>query len=187
MMNSVLRSQPTTLKFSHSILLGLACSSLLVMSQGCAPLHLGNTPFGPDNSNQYTRRGDASTLADVSMNEKVYYAVKRAKLENAVVLQVLDDENPARVLPLPEGGRAVYVSELLTQTGVMKKLGHIEATLYRASSDSISGVPMEIKMGRSRDNIQPSSDYALQAGDRVMVSKATNPALEMLFDGLVGN
>jgi hypothetical protein len=121
------------------------------------------------------------------MNEKVYYAVKRAKLENAVVLQVIDDENPARILPLPEGDRTVYVSELLSQTGVMKKLGHVEATLYRTSSDSINGIPMEIKMGRSRDNVQPASDYALQAGDRVMVSKATNPALEMLFDGLIGN
>lgn len=186
-MNSALRPQVLTSKFRHPMLLGLALTSLLTTTQGCAPLHLANAPFGPDSSNQYARRGDTATVADVSMNEKVYYAVKRAKLENAVVLQVIDDENPARILPLPEGDRAVYVSELLSQTGVMKKLGHVEATLYRTSSDSINGIPMEIKMGRSRDNVQPASDYALQAGDRVMVSKATNPALEMLFDGLIGN
>lgn len=121
------------------------------------------------------------------MTEAVYYAVKRAKSENGVVLQVVGDNHPVRVLPLPDDERTVYVSELLSQTGVLEALGYVEATLFRASSESISGVRMEIKMERSKDSVQPSSDYALQAGDRLMVSKAANPAIEMLLNGIVGN
>ncbi|MDC0295262.1 hypothetical protein OAL35_00245 [bacterium] len=120
------------------------------------------------------------------MTEQVYHSVRQAKSDNGVVLQVVGDSPTARVLPLPEAGQSVYVSELLTQTGVLGKLGHVEATLYRHSDEIIGGIPMEIKMGRSRDNVQPASDYALQPGDRLLVSKAANPALEMLLGGLLG-
>ena len=64
------------------------------------------------------------------MTEAVYYAVKRAKSENGVVLQVVGDNHPVRVLPLPDDERTVYVSELLSQTGVLKALGYVEATLF---------------------------------------------------------
>jgi len=158
----------------------------LVGSWGCAPLQLPKNPFQIPSSTGGNQLSLGSRV-DSSMTEAVYYAVKRAKSENGVVLQVVGDNHPVRVLPLPDDERTVYVSELLSQTGVLKALGYVEATLFRASSESISGVRMEIKMERSKDSVQPSSDYALQAGDRLMVSKAANPAIEMLLNGIVGN
>ena len=153
---------------------------------GAPPLQLPNNPFQIPSSTGGNQLSLGSRV-DSSMTEAVYYAVKRAKSENGVVLQVVGDNHPVRVLPLPDDERTVYVSELLSQTGVLKALGYVGATLFRASSESISGVRMEIKMERSKDSAQPSSDYALQAGDRLMVSKAANPAIEMLLNGIVGN
>ena len=163
----------------------LATIFLTTIFCGCAPLQLPTSLFPDKKSDGFRRQGIATDI-DPSMTEKIYYAVRQAKAENGVVLQVIGDASTVRVLPLPEGDRTVYVSELLTQTGVIEKLGHVDATLHRPSDESISGVPMEIKMGRSRDNVQPSSDYALQPGDRLTVRKATNPALELLFDGFLG-
>lgn len=163
-----------------------SCLYCLVIFSGCTPLQVPRTPFQSQPSSDYRKHG-VGMAADGSMNKGTYYAVKQARAENGVVLQVIGEKPQARVLPLPSGENTAYVSELLTQTGVIQKLGHIEATLYRSSPDSIAGIPMEIKLGRSKDNIQPSSDYALQAGDRLVVDKATNPALQMLFDGLLGN
>lgn len=162
------------------------CFSHLLIFIGCAPLQLPSTSFSRQQSGDYRRHG-VDTVANGSMNESTYYAVKRALAENGVVLQIVGEKAKVRVLPLPNGDSTAYVSELLTQTGVIQKLGHIEATLYRSSPDSIAGIPMEIQMTSSRDTIQPASDYALQTGDRLVVRKATNPALEMLFDGLLGN
>ncbi len=103
-----------------------------------------------------------------------------------MVLQVIGDDVPARVLPLPPGTHSVYVSELLTQTGVLKKLDNVDATLFRSSTDSIGGIPMEVNMSKDGKSVRPESDYSLQAGDRLMVSKATNPAAQAMFNAMLG-
>jgi hypothetical protein len=158
----------------------------IVLFAGCAPLRTPNSPFHGQQLSSGYQQQNLATAAGGAMNEKAYYAVKQAKSENAVVLQVVDEKPLSTVLPLPEAGRTAYVSELLTQSGVIQKLGHVQATLYRYSPEFITGLPMEIKMGRSGDNVQPASDYALQAGDRLVVEKSVNPALAMLFEGILG-
>ena len=67
---------------------------------------------------------------DHAVQEKAYYAVRQAKAENGVVLEVIGDAIPARTLPLPSGEQTVYVSDLLEETGVMDKLDTVAATLY---------------------------------------------------------
>ena len=110
--------------------------------------------------------------ASGSVAEMVYYGTQRAKAQNGIVLHLVGDSTPIRVLPMPEGGQSVYVSQLLKQTGVIQKLGSVEATLFRHSSHSIGGVPMECKMSKDGQHVRPESDYALQSGDRLRVTKA---------------
>ena len=119
--------------------------------------------------------------ADGSMSMETYQRIRQAKEQNAVVLQVAGDEAPIRVLPLPEQGKSVFVSELLTQTGLLKKFGAVNATLFRPSADSISGIRMDVKLTED-GKIDPASDYALQAGDRVHVSQRTSSGLQSLVD-----
>lgn len=121
----------------------------------------------------------AALSADGSLTMESYQKIREAKAQNAVVLQVAGDEQPVRVLPLPTGGKSVFVSELLNQTGVLKKLGTVEATLYRPSPDSIAGVRMEIKF-KDDGTIDPVSDYGLRPGDRVQVRKVTTTAFQSL-------
>lgn len=111
-------------------------------------------------------------MASNSVAQLVYQGTKQAKANGGIVLQVVGDETPVRVLPLPAEGQSVYVSQLLTQSGVKKQLGAVKATLFRHSTGSIGGMPMECKMTKDGENVRPESDYALQPGDRLRVEKA---------------
>jgi hypothetical protein len=159
---------------------------LAVSAQGCTHLVIPKTAFGR-HSRQYQGVDSSYDNGQSSVTEAVYHAVRRAKAENSVVLQVLgDEENPARVLPLPTGTHSVYVSELLTQTGVLRELNFVEATLFRYSTGAIGGIPMVVKMNDDKTAVLPESDYSLQPGDRLMVSKAANPIMQSLVDSLFG-
>ena len=160
-------------------------AAITLCSQGCTTLNLPKTPFHK-HSRAYQGVDSSFDGGQTSVSEQVYYAVRQANAENSVVLQVIGDENPARVLPLPPDTQSVYVSELLTQTGVLQKLDSVNATLFRYSTDSIGGIPMEVKMSEDGDSVRPESDYALQPGDRLMVSKAPNPAMKVLINAVLG-
>ena len=106
-----------------------------------------------------------------SVAQMVYQGTRQAKANGGIVLQVVGDETPIRVLPLPQDGRSVYVSQLLEQSGVKKQLGSVRATLFRHATGSIGGMPMECKMTKNGESVRPESDYALQPGDRLRVEK----------------
>jgi hypothetical protein len=118
---------------------------------------------------------------DGSMTMQAHQKIQEAKAQNAIVLQVAGDEQPIRVLPLPPGGRSVFVSELLTQTGVLRRLGAVDASLYRPSKESISGIKMEVKFAED-GSVDPASDYGLRPGDRVQVRAKTNSPIQKLVD-----
>lgn len=174
---------------------GVLVVGLVTLATGCSPLKLpsarGLDLMSPSpnllftgtsaHSSPYemadgTVPGDALS-ADGSMTMEGYQKIREAKAQNAVVLQVAGDDQPIRLLPLPAGEKSVFVSELLTQTGVLSKMGHVEATLYRPAPGSISGVKMDIKFD---DNglIDPASDYGLRPGDRVQVRKKSTSAIQ---------
>lgn len=163
----------------------LGCVAMVFGVQGCSTLNLPKTAFSK-NTREYQGFDSAFDGGQTSVSEKVYNAVRQARAENSVVLHVIGDENPARVLPLPVGQKSVYVSELLTQTGVLEKLGRVNATLFRNSTDSIGGIPMEVRMDENNTIVRPESDYALQAGDRLMVSEATAKPMDILVKEILG-
>lgn len=150
---------------------------------------LGSFGGSQSERDRYQPIGDAPALPSESLSESVYYKVRQAKAENGVVLQIVGDDDPIRILPMPpensgSGAPAVFVSTLLRQTGVHKKLGHIEATLYRASPETINGVRMDVHF---KDNvIRPETDYSLQPGDRLVVKKADRFALQNVIDMTLG-
>jgi hypothetical protein len=158
---------------------------------GCTSLKLpalslpGLLPGASTDQSQYEGM-DGSFQLQPSASEQIYHSVQRARSENAIVLEVVGDSTPVRVLPLPPGNKAVYVSNLLEQTGVRKKLDTVKATLYRHSSDSIGGIPMDVKMTRDARRVRPESDYALQAGDRLRVEKAISPVVAQLMNAVLG-
>ena len=163
---------------------------LAVAFSGCTPLNLTElripkTPFSKPEGNQYPGSPTGFELQPEAA-EQVYNGVREAKARNAVVLQVVNDSTPVRVLPLPADGRSVTVSTLLGQTKVAKKLGCVNATLFRPSADSISGMPLEIKLEKDGRSVRPETDYALRAGDRLRVRKAVNPAIQDLVNGVLG-
>jgi hypothetical protein len=164
-------------------LLGLA--TITLCATGCTSITMPKTVFSK-HSREYQGIDGAFDGGQTSISEKVHLAVRQAKAENGVVLQVVGDDNPARVLPLPPGRQSVYVSELLTQTGVQQKLENVHATLYRHSTDSIGGIPMEVKMSKDGDSVRPESDYSLQSGERLMASKAPHPAMQSLVHAILG-
>jgi hypothetical protein len=103
--------------------------------------------------------------------EEVFRKLREAQNQNSVLLQVVGDSTPLRVLPLPPDNRTVFVSELLEQTGIREKFGTIEATVYRADRKIPGGVPMEVRFNND-GTVQPQYDYHLQPGDRIRVAKA---------------
>jgi hypothetical protein len=141
-------------------------------------------PFSAPQSPEYAG-GDAGMAAG-EMNEQVYSGVREAVHRNAVVLQVVGDRSPVRVLPLPADGTPVSVSNLLTQTNLVKKMGAIDATLYRATPGSISGIPLDVRMSNDGRSVRAETDYALRPGDRLRVRKTVSPAMQGLVQSVLG-
>jgi hypothetical protein len=163
----------------------LCVAAVTLSAQGCTTIDFPTTAFSK-HSREYQGVDSSYDGGQTYASEQVYQAVRQAKAENGVVLQVIGDDVPARVLPLPPGTHSVYVSELLSQTGTQEKLGNVEATLFRSSTDSIGGIPMDVKMSKDGQSVRPESDYSLQAGDRLMVAKGANPAVQALFNAMLG-
>ena len=163
----------------------------MVCSVGCTSLRLPSLAVLTQNpmERMLADKTPASSYEDASgvpttyssEAERVYYRTRQAMNQGGMVLHIAGDENPVRVLPLPGDGRSVYVSQLLKQTGVVEKLGKVNVTLFRYSPQSINGLPMECRMNSGK-SIKPESDYALQPGDRVRITKDTSGGL----DDLVG-
>ena len=174
----------------NRVLSPIFAAFLALAFSGCTTLNLTEvrippTPFSKPKGNPYP---GAPTGFDLQPDaaEQVYNGVREAKARNAVVLQIVNDSSPVRVLPLPEDGRSVTISRLLDQSGVARKLGAVEATLFRPADDSISGMPLEIKLEKDGRTVRPETDYALRAGDRLRVRRAANPAIQEMVNGLLG-
>ncbi len=163
---------------------------LALVCSGCSALNVPElefprTPFVKPKIDRYPG-AEAGFAEHPEAAEQIYKGVREAKARNAVVLHVVGDSSPVRVLPLPEDGRSVTVSNLLTQTQVTKKLGTISATLFRPAADSISGMPLAVKMEKDGRKVRPECDYALRPGDRLRVKKSVSPTVQGLIDGVFG-
>jgi hypothetical protein len=160
-------------------------TALIISLTGCSTFEMPNSPFARPANSPYLSMSPSLDVKN-GVQEQAYYAVRQAKAENSIVLEVVGDSNPARLMPLPSGGKSVYVSDLITETGVLTKLEAINATLYRYAVGSLNGMPMEVRMSTDRTTVRPESDYALQAGDRLRVSQASNPAVQSLYNAFLG-
>ena len=164
-------------------LLGLALVAFF--SAGCSQFNVPEMPFGTPVPKRYQGLDQGFDTSN-RVSEQLYHAVRQARSDNGIVLEVVGDSTPARVMPLPPGEKTVYVSSLLEQTGVLQSLNAVDATLYRHSSEAISGIPMDVLMSKDGKSVRPESDYALQPGDRLKVRKAPNPAVQSLFNFMLG-
>jgi len=117
--------------------------------------------------------GGSSNQAMISPQdtEEVFRRIREAQTQNAILVQVIGDSNPLRVLPLPPDQRSVFVSDLLKQTGIQEKFGRIRVKVYRAQPGVPAGIPMEVKFNPKTGEVRPDSDYALRAGDRLQVAE----------------
>jgi hypothetical protein len=156
-----------------------------VLASGCTALDLPVLTYAKPSSPEY-RSIEPSFQLEPFNSEQAYYSVRQARSQNSIVLEVAGDSTPVRVFPLPPGQKSVFVSDLLNQTGIQKKFGSLKATLFRYSPDSIGGLRMEVKMAPDGRSVRPVSDYALHAGDRLRVDKATSPALTGLVNMMLG-
>lgn len=120
---------------------------------------------------------DATLSSDGSMTMEAYQKIREAKANHSVVLQVSGDSEPVRVLPLPPENQSVFVSELLTQTGLLKKFGRVDVVLFRPSAESISGTRMQVRF-KEDGTLDPATDYGLRPGDRLRVTKRTAGGIE---------
>ncbi len=164
--------------------IALAGPLILVLGAGCSNFAPGVFSY-PGDSSSLSAVGPGVALPNAD-SEAVYHKVREAAAQNSVVLEVVGNKQTLRVLPLPPEGQSVFVSTLLNDTGVLAKLGTIEATLYRNSPHAMGGVRMDVKMSPGQDAVSPESDYALRAGDRLQVRKAEYVALSNLIDATIG-
>ncbi len=164
---------PGFCNFTRHRLLG--CRVLARLQRGLATaLAIASLTIVPG-CNVFGQKDNAHPNSDFVLHESdsadVFKRVREAKAQNSVVVQVASDSAPVRVLPLPPDDRSVFVSDLLKQTGLQDKMGPMRVTLYRANSQSPMGIPMEVKFTTRGGDVRPDADYALQAGDRIRISK----------------
>jgi len=160
---------------------------LMLFATGCSSfkmpsINLPGSGLSPDGT-KYVSNSTGSDYKgfDETMTETVYQRVREAAANHAIVLQIDGNREGSRVLPLPADGRSVFVSTLLSQSGVVEEIGGVKVILYRSSPQTIGGVKLDVKMSEGGKTVLPESDYALHPGDRVFVTKKP---LEMM-NGLV--
>ncbi|MEO9590456.1 hypothetical protein [Rhodopirellula bahusiensis] len=197
---------PTERKMRGTLLLTCVVGALSVVASGCAPLQLsalkmpsmkppklselsGMAPGGTSSESRFDTVGSGTALSSGSFTEEVYHKVREAKANSSIVLQIVGDQSPVRVLPLPPAsganpqGQSVFVSTLPKQTGVDKRFGRLEAVLYRHSTDSVEGLRMEVQFAdHGAGDVRPESDYALRAGDRLVVRESEFGGLSSLVE-----
>ena len=201
----------TTATKSREPSISLLLLSLVIISAapGCSLFAVPNVnlpkglnsflPGGASSESRYVPVGQDVNLQSGSFTQDVYQAVRKAKQTNSIVLQVYEDTEALRVLPLPStdvsnitgsntgatGG--IFVSTLLKQTGVLKKYGKVQVAVFRPSPASFDGVRMDVMFapGSNRE-IRPESDYALRPGDRIVVRKDSSMSFDSLFDFAIG-
>lgn len=155
-------------------------------------------PSSSERQANYVPVGTGADLPSSTFTQEAYEAVRNAKANHSIVLQIIDDDGPIRVLPLPPAGGSgldgdrpgggsappsVYVSTLLHQTGVLQKLGKVQAALYRPAPDSLDGVRMDVLFSpHDAQQVRPESDYALRPGDRLVVRKDSRLGMDGLID-----
>ncbi|QDT58230.1 hypothetical protein SV7mr_07190 [Stieleria bergensis] len=115
-----------------------------------------------------------SMATSESMSMESYAKIQQAEAQNSIVLQIHGDEVPFRLLPLPDDGRSVFVSELLRETGVQNRLGMLDVALFRKAPGAIEGVRMAVDF--SNGKVVPTTDYGLRPGDRIEVRKKQKSA-----------
>ena len=162
----------------------LVCLVSLVAVGGCSSLQLPsmtNSYDGPNYSGV-----DPGMLLDPADGEKVYRAVRQANARNGIVLHVLGDSDPIRVLPLPANGQPVTISQLLKQSGAAEKLGTINVSLIRRLPSAPNGLRMNVRMDSEGKQVRPETDYTLQSGDRVQIAKGRGKKVENLIGAMLG-
>lgn len=165
----------------------LSLAVLATCLSGCSSFKLPSfNAFGLSNSKPKYVGLQPGFESDVALSQEIYNKVREARAQNSIVLQIVGDESPVRVLPLPPEQKSVFVSDLLNQTGVQNKLGAIDVVLYRHATGTIGGIRMEVKMANDKRSVRAESDYALHAGDRLRVEKAPHPGLEKLIRTTLG-
>ena len=145
------------------------CLCAIPLAIGCGTFSVPQDNIFLGGSSQSFGPNDMGFDAGIDDAETLYHAVRQARGQGSMVLQVVGDSQPARTLPLPPGGQAVYLSQMLDQTGVAQKLGAMDVMLFRYSDQMPGGLRMKVTMDKDGGRVQPASDYALQPGDRVRV------------------
>jgi hypothetical protein len=92
-----------------------------------------------------------------------------AQRNNAILLEVDSGKATTRMIPLPDDGRPVYVSDLLRQSGLLDEFPRMDAVLFRPSPSEPNGIRMGIRFRPKSNQIAPEHDYALRPGDRIRV------------------
>lgn len=128
---------------------------------------------------------DSGVALEGSSSAEAYKRLKQAKSQNAIVLQVDGDSMPIRVLPLPHDGQPVFVSDLLTQTGIQDKMGRVLVTVYRTGDDGFSSARMDVKFDDKGEKVRPECDYSLRAGDRIRILEDPSNGLTGLLDQIL--
>ncbi|WP_146599475.1 hypothetical protein [Novipirellula aureliae] len=179
--------RPTNLERLSGLTTVMSMAILTIFATGCTSfnlpgIHLPGAGTSPDGTKYVSNSTGADYKGfDETMTETVYQRVREAAANNAIVLQVDGNREESRVLPLPADGRSVFVSSLLTQSGVVEEIGGVKVVLYRSSPQTIGGVKLDVKMSEGGKTVLPESDYALHPGDRIFVAK--KPIV--LMDGLL--
>lgn len=168
---------------SHFVKLSLLLALALSFT-GCSSFQLPTFSLGKEDS-RYTGV-DSGMLLDVSVNEKVYMAVRQAAAQNRIVLHVLGDSDPIRVLPLPNEGHPVTITDLLRQSGASEKIGSMTITLIRWTPTSPNGIKMNVRMSRDGKSVTPETDYTLQPGDRIQLAKGRIQPPSSLIGEMLG-
>ena len=161
------------------ILQNLVIFATTVLLAGCTSLNLPGLKLEND-STRYVPVGVGESMGgfDENVTASIYQKMRQARSENAIVLHIPSDDDPARVLPLPPGGQSVFVSTLLKQTGVLGKFRSVDVSLFRSSAHVIGGIRMDVEIDKDAKVVRPECDYALQPGDRILVEKPKTTALD---------
>jgi hypothetical protein len=94
------------------------------------------------------------------------------------------DARPQRLkLPLQE---VTYIQGALEQSGALQRFARMKIHLYRRLPNRIGEHKLDIAFDRGKRRVEPSFDYAIRPGDRLVIIEDTSTALDDMLESVAG-
>lgn len=102
------------------------------------------------------------------------------------VVELRTDENEVEKYKLPLPKEPIYVQQVLDKSKAVKRFGRVTIQIWRERPDGGGHHKIDIRYDRKKRAIPPGYDYAIHAGDRLVIMKDKSTIMDDMLQSVGG-